>query len=1099
MIDTSKKLSIRVLALLTLAAAGCSVSAGGQIPCADDSSCPNDYPVCSSGKCVAGPSSGQNSVAVVGPEGHAAADFLSGTVRVIVSAKAASGVQSLKLAAGSTQFTLAAAAATPPLYAFDVNTGTLADGDASLTATLSAGDGSSATATGTLHVDNAVPSITSFTAAGGASTTITSGKTAVLQASFNASAGATGTVLAGGGSASISNGGSVLVSPDIDTTYKLRVTSRSGVTAETGGVAHPDVTVSVVGPVTFSSGSFTVSPSSIQQNAAPTGNFTFTAPSFGSSTVSALVKDGAGTTVGTITTPGGQAVVPIPATSTSPAQLAYTLVLSNAASVPDVLSLPVVVSVVPATVAVVTSFDAATTHGSAGDSVSFSISTTGVTGNASVTGACSPTGTVTPFSITIAQPSGNGSLSTPLPANVTSGTSVCTYTASVQNSTGATVTATTAVTVEALPTIGPFTFASSGTSAATFAPGSLVTLNHTYNAQGGTATINGVAAGASGGSTSFNNIQASTVYTLTVTNLAGKQVTSSPSATATVSAQINSFSAGATLAASSGTATITSAATTKLFASFAGSGATGNASAALSCSPSCNATLAATTIANGGNVTVTGSTNGALVYTLTVTPSSGTPATSTVTVNVVPVATATSLTAATSVIHQGSFTTLNPLFSFGTSPAVPGTATITGSDGSSYTNLASNTSVRVAPNSTTTYTLNVANGAGTAAATSPTAVVTVSSGTWSALNNTFIDVRRGATVTALPGSAGNGKVLVAGGLDGSVTPVPLASAWVCDATGACNATGAMSARAYHTATAITLGSNAGKVLLTGGYSAAGPATPLDTAELYDPVSNTFSATSPITTGTVTAKRARHVAVLLSDGFTVLIAGGTDGAQDLNTALKFNSSAATTSDVSNTMALRRANFTGTLLGSGSVLIAGGKTAAVAADRVAELFDPTVGTGTFANTGSLPSGEDKRNHTAVLITGASPNAGKVLISGGLTGAGSGTPSGTQYLFSVSAFTAAPSLATVRSNHAAAGLFNGTGVLLCGGTSDGSNTLQSCELYNPAAGTGAVLPTAAMIEARKDFGLAQMTISSVVEIFAAGGTPSAPLDFAETYNPN
>ena len=37
------------------------------------------------------------------------------------------------------------------------------------------------------------------------------------------------------------------------------------------------------------------------------------------------------------------------------------------------------------------------------------------------------------------------------------------------------------------------------------------------------------------------------------------------------------------------------------------------------------------------------------------------------------------------------------------------------------------------------------------------------------------------------------------------------------------------------------------------------------------------------------------------------------------------------------------------------------------------------------------------------------------------------------------------------------------------------------------------------RVAIGLAQMTISSVAEIFAAGGTPSAPLDFAETYNPN
>ena len=45
----------RSLAALALAvAAGCSVSEGGKIKCVDDSSCPNDYPVCSAGACIEG-------------------------------------------------------------------------------------------------------------------------------------------------------------------------------------------------------------------------------------------------------------------------------------------------------------------------------------------------------------------------------------------------------------------------------------------------------------------------------------------------------------------------------------------------------------------------------------------------------------------------------------------------------------------------------------------------------------------------------------------------------------------------------------------------------------------------------------------------------------------------------------------------------------------------------------------------------------------------------------------------------------------------------------------------------------------------------------
>ena len=164
MIHTSKLRTIRVLFAAALAMAGCSGTSGGQIPCVDDASCPNDYPVCGpAGKCIAGTSTSSKSVAVVGAEGHTAADFLSGTVRVLVTARAASGVQGVKLAVGSTNFSASATPATPPLYAFDFDTTKLPNADASLTSTLTAGDGSTATASGTLHVDNAKPAITTFT------------------------------------------------------------------------------------------------------------------------------------------------------------------------------------------------------------------------------------------------------------------------------------------------------------------------------------------------------------------------------------------------------------------------------------------------------------------------------------------------------------------------------------------------------------------------------------------------------------------------------------------------------------------------------------------------------------------------------------------------------------------------------------------------------------------------------------------------------------------------------------------------------------------------------------------------------------------------
>jgi len=120
--------------------------------------------------------------------------------------------------------------------------------------------------------------------------------------------------------------------------------------------------------------------------------------------------------------------------------------------------------------------------------------------------------------------------------------------------------------------------------------------------------------------------------------------------------------------------------------------------------------------------------------------------------------------------------------------------------------------------------------------------------------------------------------------------------------------------------------------------------------------------------------------------------------------------------------------------------------------------------------------------------------VLISGGLTG--SSTRSTTQFLFNPtnSTFAAAPALVAGRSNHAAVGLADQ--VLICGGT-DGTNTLATCELYDPSAASQLV--TASMLEARQDFGLAPMTISSVDVFFGAGGTAVGPIVFAETYEPN
>src|SRR5438874_2839728 len=438
MIQPSKLRTVSVLFAAALAMAGCSGTSGGQIPCVEDASCPNDYPVCGpAGKCIAGTSTSSTSVAVVGAEGHTAADFLSGTVRVLVTARAASGVQGVKLAVGSTNFSASATPATPPLYAFDFDTTKLPNTDASLTATLTAGDGSTGSASGTLHVDNAKPVITFFTVAGAPATTITAGKVTALSASFTGGVSATITSSAGG-SVSVGNGGSVLVSPDVATSYSLRVTSRSGVSVQSGSTGQPpDVSVSVVQPVSFN-GNFTVDRTVIDFG--DPGPLTFTAPTFPSG-LTAVVNDGTGASQGAITSGGTLPNVAVPAMAAATTELLYTLVINNGATIPDTVSFGLIVKVRP---------------------------------------------------------------------KITS----------------------------------PFAFQSNGTNAATFNPGDDVVLNYAYNgATGGSAKINGVDATPSGPIT-FANIQASTVYTLTVTNSAGTGVTAP--VPATVRPKIYSFAVGAT-------------------------------------------------------------------------------------------------------------------------------------------------------------------------------------------------------------------------------------------------------------------------------------------------------------------------------------------------------------------------------------------------------------------------------------------------------------------------------------------------------------------------------------------------------------------------
>jgi len=193
------------------------------------------------------------------------------------------------------------------------------------------------------------------------------------------------------------------------------------------------------------------------------------------------------------------------------------------------------------------------------------------------------------------------------------------------------------------------------------------------------------------------------------------------------------------------------------------------------------------------------------------------------------------------------------------------------------------------------------------------AVYDPATGTWTATGS-MPAARSGHTATLLP----NGKVLIAGGSNNSGTA--LASAAVYDpATGTWAATSSMpAARYYHTATLLPNG----KVLVAGGaYYYNNNFFVLASAAVYDPATGTWAATSALPEA-----RRGHTATLLSDG-KVLVAGGLGGCgvaacNNLASAEVYNPATGTWTATS-TMTTASDSHTATLLPNGKVLVAGGE--------------------------------------------------------------------------------------------------------------------------------------------------------------------------------